>query len=152
MELKFNKNRYKLSKSDFFDKKKGCKLFRSLYLVKLGALELVLSSIWRFPYQISLLNWKNCQMTVVMRKNPLQITSDLQRVFPYDHCHLTRFFTSVISNISKITRIQYTAVTKLFYSSKNVCFSTSLAFYHFRCAIDHQKYFFSHLFTQRFVV
>ena len=79
----------------------------------MGALELILSSIWRFPYQISLLNWKNCQMTVVMRKNPLQITSDLQRVFPYDHCHLTRFFTS-----SKITRIQFRMKIELKTSSK----------------------------------
>ena len=86
---------------------------------------------WKLNFnnlEVSILNWKNCQMTVVMRKNPLQITSDLQRVFPYDHCHLTRFFTSSFQMYQKLLEFNfvyinwYTAVKKLFYSSKNVYF------------------------------
>ena len=61
----------------------ACQLIGYQNLVKLKALELILNSIWSFPYQISLQNWKTCQITagVAGRKNPLQITSDLQRVF-----------------------------------------------------------------------
>ena len=78
-----------------------------------------LGLIWRFSSQISLQNWKICQIRVVMRKNPLQVTSDLQRVFPYDHFAIWRIFqlcSRIFNHLStnlviKISRLSLKSVS-----------------------------------------